>query len=414
MARYRTKQEMDALRDWIQKGYPIYDIDVLNHPIRILAQNCDYLYNKLQTLQSLISDQDISESPTYNCPHFAVKDGMSYKEALIAIDRKIKEMYDEITHKLQIDLEVEVRSYRVELERLPLYCTQDAVLPRGLSLADYYYDGEGKIRDLQNNVVLEGVSCSDPRSLLIVGANLAILWNRRASHFGPKSKIIDLSSNTFSSYHHKGLTSGIFKHNGDWKFFAIFNTVVGGTYSVLRYHVGNLTTLAIESSDNTIFQVPEGYYFYANATLPAVVAAYPYTTANSSNSSLKTYVILDNGSDVHLYQIFISDVSNPGLGSSAETIFSQDPDTGNNVKVLRVNTLVYSDKLLLIVTYKDLGENVHKTAFLLSTDKGQSFSTLLVEPHIFVHSAGRAVDKDLILVQEGNNYSIYELRLELG
>jgi len=174
-----------------------------------------------------------------------------------------------------------------------------------------------------------------------------------------------------------------------------------------------LSTLTIESSDNTIFQCPKGYNFRASGTIRSYVAAYPYTQANSSNSSLLTYIILNDGANDHLYQVFISDVSNPGLGGSAEKIFSEDPNTGNNVKVERVNTLVYSDKLLLIITYRDLGEGIYKTAFLLSTDRGQSFSTLLVEPHLLVHDAGRAISKDLILAQEGNNYHIYELRLEL-
>ena len=177
MTRYRTKQEMDALKDWIQSGYPIYSAEVLNHPIRILAQNCDYLYVKLQDLESLVSSQTLSESPTYDCPHFAVKDGMAYKEALIAIDRKIEEMYNEITHKMQVDLEVEVRSYRVVLEPTSLNCSQLAALPRGLLVADYYFDGNNAIRDLQNNVLLT-FSTLHSRSLLVVASELCILGSR--------------------------------------------------------------------------------------------------------------------------------------------------------------------------------------------------------------------------------------------
>jgi len=325
MARYRTKQEMDALKDWIQSGYPIYSAEVLNHPIRILAQNCDYLHVKLQDLESLVSSQTLSESPTYDCPHFAVKDGMSYKEALIAIDRKVKEMYNEITHKMQVDLEVEVRSYRVVLEPTSLSCSSEAVLPRGLLISDYYYDGE-YIRDLQNATKLS-VTCYYPRSLLVVGSELMILWSS-----GAKSKVIDVSNNTVGDYTYKAETSGIFRHDNNWKFFAIYDTVIGG-YLVLRYHVGNLSTLTIESSStNTIFQCPEGYNFRASGTIRSYVAAYPYTQANSSNSSLLTYIILNDGANDHLYQVFISDVSNPGLGGSAEKIFSEDPNTGNNVE----------------------------------------------------------------------------------
>jgi hypothetical protein len=105
---YKTKQQMIDDKDFIQTKEDLLNDKVLNWPHNILANNMDATKPR-EDIVSLVSGEEYStfmdeNTPNYNDPNTGTKtkfvqNGMSFKEAIIALDRAAKNLKNLILSK---------------------------------------------------------------------------------------------------------------------------------------------------------------------------------------------------------------------------------------------------------------------------------------------------------------------------
>jgi hypothetical protein len=390
---YRTKDEMTSYHDWVDQGYDLLSTDILNHPMKVLANNLDYCASQLEGLISALSENgvDINTPIVYNKPNFIVQDGMSFKEAILALDKKCRSLYNEIMGLLEIDPNVFETDWEVTVDNtgFPAYnsrcCVPNDVYNRWYFTWDSINSKIVAVNSTNSSITYSTdinfkISTFSSHSVYVSHDSIIFAVNNTANNhkyysFNPETGEFTL----IESNPYPVLDLNIVSYSSSVRIMSIYyNTDIKS----LRYKILNLAAGDL-SIDNAIFTFDTGQNHLSYTTKKQVnyynnIGTYVFNKIDSTTSSCYVYfsAYFETVGKYYCYVVKLEDIGTPGT-PSAELFKDSNEEYGNDVKTLGAAFLSILNKQLVLVSFQNLsGVNLNKyeIAVYLSEDMGTTYS----------------------------------------